>query len=118
MIDELYSIGVLPSSKRLLSLLISNKGFGFIDIVTFTVSESQMVSLIGLVPHGREQVRNHQVEELGHVNDVEEFRTIADIEPHPVTIGLQADGFKTQELEEVRSKTISKKQSYPLPAHQ
>ena len=60
-----------------------------------------MVSLIGLVPHGRQEVRDDQVEELRHVDDVQELGTVADIEPHPVSVGLQADGLQTEELQEV-----------------
>ena len=66
-----------------------------------------MVSLIGLVPHGCQDVRDDQVEELRHVDDVQELGTVADVKPHPVSVGLQADGLETEELQEVGSITSS-----------
>ena len=108
-IDELDSVGVLPSCEGLLSLLVSDEGLGFIDIITFTISESEMISLVSLVPHGGKQIRNDQVEQLRHVNDVQKLGTIADIEPHPVSVGLQADGLKSQELQEIRTISIKLK---------
>lgn len=87
-VDELDRIRVLPSSERLLPLLVGYEWLSFIDIITFTICESEMVSLIGLVPHGCQDVRDDQVEELRHVDDVQELGTVADVEPHPVSVGL------------------------------
>ena len=64
-----------------------------------------MVPFIKTSPDGSEGVRCGQEEELGHVEHVEEFGTIADIEPHPVSVRLQTDGLQAQELEEVRAAT-------------
>ncbi len=100
-VNELDSVGVLPSSEWLLSLLISDEGLGLIDIITFTIGESEMVSLVSSVPHGRKKIRDDQVEQLRHVDDVQKLGTIADIEPHPVSVGLQADGLQSQELQEI-----------------
>ena len=62
-----------------------------------------MISLISFVPHWSKDVRDEQVEELRHVDDVQELGTIADIKPHPVSVGLQADGLQTEKLQEVGS---------------
>jgi hypothetical protein len=104
-VDELDGIRVLPSCERLLSLLVGYEWLSFINIVSFTFSESEMVSLIGLVPHGCQDIRDDQVEELRHVYDVQELGTVADVKPHPVSVGLQANGLKTEELQEVGSIT-------------
>lgn len=104
MIDKLDGIRVLPSGHGLLSLLVGNERLSLIDIITLTVGETQMVTLIGLSPSGRKQVRDDQVEQLRHVDDIEELCAVADIEPHPVSVGLQTDGLESQQLEEVGSK--------------
>jgi hypothetical protein len=98
---EFDSIRVLSSGERLLSLLIGNEGFGFIDVITFTFSKSEMVSLILSVPHRCQNVRNDQEEKLGHVDNVQELGTVADIKPHPVSVRLQTHRLKTQKLQEV-----------------
>jgi hypothetical protein len=45
-----------------------------------------------------EQIRNDEEEELWHVKDIKELGTISDIEPHPVSIGLESDTLKSEEL--------------------
>ena len=47
-----------------------------------------MISLIETSPDGRKRVRSGQIEELWHVEDVEELDTVSDIEPHPVSVRL------------------------------
>ena len=47
-----------------------------------------MISLIETPPDGRERVRGSEVEELWHVEDVEELDAVANIEPHPVSVRL------------------------------
>ena len=102
-INKLDRIWILSSGKRLLSLLICDEWLSFINIITLTISESEMVSLVSLVPHGWKQVRDDQIEKLGHVNDVQELCSVSDIKPHPVSVGLQTNWLKTQELQEVRT---------------
>ena len=47
-----------------------------------------MVPLIGSSPDRSQQVRDNQIEELRHVQNVEELGSVSDVEPHPVSIGL------------------------------
>lgn len=86
-------------------MLVGNEGLDLIDIITdFTISESQMVSLVQSSVSGCKQVRNGEIEELWHVDDVEELGAVANVEPHPVTVGLQAHGFQSQQFQEVGTK--------------
>jgi len=55
-----------------------------------------MVSLIETPPDGRDGIGCGQEEELREVEDVEEFDTISDIEPHPISVGLQTDGLQAE----------------------
>lgn len=86
------SIRVLSPSGRFLSLLIGHEGFNLIDIISdFSICESQMVSLVESSIGGGHQVGQGQEEQLRHVENVEELSTVAHVEPHPVTVGLQTD---------------------------
>ena len=84
-------------------MLISNERLNFIDIITLSIGESQMVSLVSSSVGWSQQVRDHQVEKLRHVDDVQEFGTVPGVEPHPVSVRLEPDGLHSQELKEVRS---------------
>ena len=83
---ELNLVRVLLSGHGLLSLLVGNEGLDFIDIITFTICESQMVSLVSSSVGWSQQVRDDQVEELRHVDDIEKFVAISGVEPHPVSV--------------------------------
>ena len=60
-----------------------------------------MVPLVGTSPDWGEQVRGSDEEELWNVEHVDELGSISDVEPHPVSVRLQADGLDTEELEEI-----------------
>jgi hypothetical protein len=66
--------------------LIGNEWLYFIDIISFTISKSQMVSLIESSVSWSKQVRDCQKEELWHIDNIEELGTISDIKPHPVSV--------------------------------
>lgn len=89
LVDKLDSISILPTGVGALPLLIGDEGLDFIDIVELTVCEPQVIPFVETAPDGRDGVRRSQVDELGKIEDVKELGTVADIEPHPVTVGLQ-----------------------------
>ena len=89
LVDNLDCISVLSTGVRFLTLLVGNEWLYFIDIIEFTIREPKMVSLIETSPDGRQSIRRCQEKELGHVENVEEFPAIADIEPHPISVRLQ-----------------------------
>ena len=64
-----------------------------------------MIPFVETAPDGSDSVRGGQVEELREVEDVEELGTVTNIEPHPVTVGLQAHRLEAEELEEARLAT-------------
>ena len=103
-VDQLNCVGVLSYCKWLLSFLVSNEGLSLINIVAFTLSESQMITFVSFAPNGGKQVRDDNVEELRHVDNIEEFSSISHIEPHPVTVGLQTDRLDSQKFYEVGSR--------------
>ena len=49
-VNQFDRIGVLSPSEGSLSLLISNKGLVFIDVVKLTISESNVVALVSTTP--------------------------------------------------------------------
>ena len=95
-VDEFDCIGVLPTRHGSLTLLVGDKGLNFLNIVEFAVGEPKMVPLVETSPDGRNGVRRCQVDELGHVENVEEFGAVPHVEPHPVTVGLQTDGLESE----------------------
>ena len=101
-IDELDAVSVLSTSIGLLTLLVSHKWLDFINIVEFTVGESQMVSLIETSPNGGERIWSRQEKELWHVEDVEELGTVTHVEPHPISVWLQTHWLESEEFEESR----------------
>tara|TARA_B110001450_G_C17310613_1_gene355311 strand:- start:175 stop:504 length:330 start_codon:yes stop_codon:yes gene_type:complete len=97
-IDQLDGVSVLSSGHWLLSLLIGNEWLGLIQIIDFTFSISQMVSLIKSSEHWRKEIRCGQEEKLWHVKDIEELGAISDIKPHPISVGLQSNCLQSEDL--------------------
>ena len=60
-----------------------------------------MVPFIKTSPNRGQSIGGRQVEKLRHIEDVEELGTIAHVEPHAVSVGLQTDGLETEQLQEV-----------------
>ena len=95
-VDELDLVGVLAASHRLLSLLVGDEGLILLDVIDFAISETDVVPFVHASPHGRKDVGARDEEELGHVENVEELGAVADVEPHPVAVGLEALSFHAQ----------------------
>lgn len=100
-VDDLNNICVLPSTEWLLSFLIGNEGFCFIDIIDFTIGKSQMISLISSSPNWHKNIGNHKIEQLRHIKEIEKLCSVSDIEPHPISVGLQSDRLQSQDFQEV-----------------
>ena len=62
-----------------------------------------MISLIESSPCWRKSIGSSQENELWHVKDVQELRSISYIEPHPVSIRLHSDGLESHYFKEMRS---------------
>ena len=86
MVHKFDSLRVLPPCKWFLPFLIRDEGLHFINIVSFTISESQMVPFIQSPPHRGEQIRYYQEKQLRHVENVQELSTVPHIKPHPISI--------------------------------
>ena len=97
-VDQLDRVGVLTSCQGLLAHLVGDEGLVLFDVIDLTVGETDVVPFVLTAPHGRQNVRAAQEEELGHVEDIQELGAVADIEPHPVTVGLQALGLHAQQF--------------------
>ena len=87
-VHQLDRVGILSTGVGSLTLLVGHEGLDLLDDIELTVSETQVIPLIETSPDWRDRVRRCQVEELRHVENVEELDTVSDVEPHPVSVGL------------------------------
>ena len=62
-----------------------------------------MISLIKSSPDWRKSIGSSQENELWHVEDVQEFGSVSDIKPHPVSIRLHSNSFESHDFDEMRS---------------
>ena len=99
-VDELDGVGILSTSVGALPLLVGHERLHLVDIVELTVRKPKMVPFVETPPDGRDCVGCSQVDKLGQVEDVEELDAVASVEPHPVSVGLQAHGLDAEKLEE------------------
>jgi len=53
-VNNLDSVSILPSSVRFFTLLVSDERLSVINIIEFSISETDMVSLIKSSPYGSE----------------------------------------------------------------
>ena len=102
-VNELDRVRILPSSEGFLSLLVSHKWLIFVNVVKFAVCKTDVVALIKTSPDGGEDVRESEEEELGYIENVQEFGSVPNVEPHPVAVGLKAHRFLSEELDVVGS---------------
>jgi hypothetical protein len=86
-------------------LLVGHKWLVFVDVVEFAISETDVVALIKTSPDGCEDVGNRKEEELGYIENVQEFGSVPDVEPHPVAVGLEAHGLLPEQLDIVGATT-------------
>ena len=89
-VDKLHCISVLPSSHRLLALLVGDERLGVVNIIELSISETDMVPFVSSSPDGSEQVRSGHKHELGDVENENKLNTITLVEPHPISVRLQA----------------------------
>ena len=59
-----------------------------------------MISFVEAAPDGSDRVGCRQVEQLREVEDVEELWTVPNAEPHPISVGLQADRLQVEQFHE------------------
>ena len=85
-VDKFDRVSVLSTGHGSLTLLIGHEGLDLLNIIKLTIGETQVIPLIETSPDGGQTVRGHNIEELRHVENVEELDTISDIEPHPVSV--------------------------------
>ena len=104
-VNKLDRISVLTSGQWLLTRLVSNEGFILFDIIDFTISETNVIPFVLTAPHWSQNVRTTQEKELWHVEHIKEFGAVTDVEPHPVTVGLEALSLHAQEFQVVGSTT-------------
>jgi len=102
-VDELDSVGVLSSGKRLLSGLVGNERLDIFDVIFLTISVSEMVSLIDSSPDRSQEVTDNSEEHLGDVEDVNEFHSVSNVEPLPISVSFHSGGLESEELKESRS---------------
>ena len=84
-------------------MLVSNEWLGLIKVIDFSLGVSQVIPFIQSPEHWRQEVRGSQEEELRHVENIQEFGSVPDIEPHPISVRLQSHGFQSEDFQEVRA---------------
>ena len=100
-VDEFGGVSVLPTGHGALTLLINDEGFDLLDVIEFAIGEPKMVPFVKATPDRGDCVGGCQVDELRHVEDVEELASVAHVEPHPVSVRLQAHRLESEQLKEV-----------------
>ena len=93
---KLNGIGVLPSGHRLFAHLIGDEGLAVLDIIELTISKTDVIPFIKSTPDRGEEVGTGDEEKLGHVENVKELHTVTSIEPHPISVRLQADSLESK----------------------
>ena len=89
-VNKLNLVGVLATSHWFFSLLICDKRLILFNIINLTISKTDVIPLVHASPNRSQDVGSRNEEELGHVENVQELGTVANIEPHPITIRFQA----------------------------
>ena len=103
LVHNLNCISVLPSSVGLLALLVGHERLAVVNIIELSISETDMVPFVSSSPDGSEQVRSGHKHKLRNVENENKLHTITLVEPHPISVRLQADSLESKKLEIVRA---------------